>query len=1177
MINGETIGCAIVTCNRPDSFLKLYKSIPKDKIDYFIVVNDGEYCAIFNDIKVDEIIHHETSKSIIASKNDALSRFVEYGTDHVFLIEDNVYVTKDTVFDEYVKASKISGIEHFNYSQQGVANKIGKAMVPNPKAVLGYKDIKIPLYGNLVGAFSYYSKRCLESVGLMDSRYKSALGHADHVCNIIKAELHPPYRYFADIENSWQFFGEEKLAQDDANVLEKESPKQDDEAEVNVFSEKHSFAPKKVPDVGLIGATHAIKALMLKADLIGTDEEFYRSVKIERKSEFDNIGADAALKFWLSRRAPTVLSLKVVEKSLQENSGGPRFGIFVLDRDGNINKIIETLQSLNDCFYQNFDIAVLSPLDLPKDSGSDGLRFIRSEADFINDANREVVNTHCDWVLTVQAGEIFTQFGLLTLAQEIITVPDCQAVYADNLYKEANGSLAAAALRPAFSLDYFLSYPEVMATHWLMKKEKFIELGGFDPAFAQAYEFDLLTRFIENNGLAGIGHVDEALLSIEKPTFCASSEEQTILARHLVARGYEHARVLSLGEGRYRVIYGHEAQPLVSIVIAAKTTQASLERCLESLLSKTSYTRFELLIGADASCPESTVGWLRELKKLALPRLSITVYDESLDTTVIQNQLCREAKGDYVLLLSPDIEITQSSWLDEMLNHALRPEVGIVGAKVLFPTGSVRHAGMILGLRGPVGAVHVGESASASGYMERLVTDQNYSVVSSDCMLVRRSVYEQVEGQDEVVFKAGYADLDLCLKIKTEGYLTVWTPYALLTQWGGDDSRNEDYDRYNSLQAERHALYERWLPLLARDAAYNQNLSLDGFGFELAYEKAREWSKIGTSSLPRLLVHPSDAGGCGHYRHRQPFRAMQEAMLVDGAIVDKAMLSPVELERFDPDVILYQRQFTPQGINQIEEGRYAFSKAFRVIDMDDYYVDVPKKSIHRNAMPKDVEKLIQVVLDRVDRFVASTAPLADAFSKYHRDIRVMPNYLPVDWWGNLKAERRVGPKPRVGWIGGTSHTGDLELLVDVLKELANEVDWIFMGMCPELLRPYIKEFHKPVSIESYPEKMASLNLDLALAPLEQNRFNECKTNLRLLEYGACGFPVICTDIVTFRSGLPVTFVQNETKAWVDAIRMHLSDMDATAKAGDALREAVLRDWMLNGSRLEAWRDAWLPD
>ena len=150
MINGETIGCAIVTYNRPDSFLRLYNSIPKDKVDYFIVVNDGKYHAVFDNIEVDEFVHHEVNKGVGASKNDALSRFIERGIDHVFLIEDDIYITDHAVFEEYIKASKISGIEHLNYSQHGVANKIGKAMLPNPKAILTYRDVKIPLYLSLI-------------------------------------------------------------------------------------------------------------------------------------------------------------------------------------------------------------------------------------------------------------------------------------------------------------------------------------------------------------------------------------------------------------------------------------------------------------------------------------------------------------------------------------------------------------------------------------------------------------------------------------------------------------------------------------------------------------------------------------------------------------------------------------------------------------------------------------------------------------------------------------------------------------------------------------------------------------------------------------------------------------------------------------------------------------------
>ena len=151
------------------------------------------------------------------------------------------------------------------------------------------------------------------------------------------------------------------------------------------------------------------------------------------------------------------------------------------------------------------------------------------------------------------------------------------------------------------------------------------------------------------------------------------------------------------------------------------------------------------------------------------------------------------------------------------------------------------------------------------------------------------------------------------------------------------------------------------------------------------------------------------------------------------------------------------------------------------------------------------------------------------------------------------------------------------MISDVVKDLANEVEWVFMGMCPDVWRPYVQEFHPGVSIERYPAKLASLNLDLALAPLEDNLFNRCKSNLRLLEYGICGFPVICSDIQPYRCDLPVTRVRNRYKEWVDAIRAHLQDLDATSAMGDALQARVRSEWMLKGENLLAWRNAWLPD
>ena len=145
----------------------------------------------------------------------------------------------------------------------------------------------------------------------------------------------------------------------------------------------------------------------------------------------------------------------------------------------------------------------------------------------------------------------------------------------------------------------------------------------------------------------------------------------------------------------------------------------------------------------------------------------------------------------------------------------------------------------------------------------------------------------------------------------------------------------------------------------------------------------------------------------------------------------------------------------------------------------------------------------------------------------------------------------------------------------MVRDLADEVEWVFFGMCPDELRPYVHEYHEGVAIEAYPAKLASLNLDLGLAPLEINLFNECKSNLRLLEYGACGIPVVCTDIRPYQNDFPVTRVRNRYKDWVDAIRMHLSDLEETARLGDALQAKVKQEWMLESLSLESWRDAWL--
>jgi glycosyltransferase involved in cell wall biosynthesis len=173
-------------------------------------------------------------------------------------------------------------------------------------------------------------------------------------------------------------------------------------------------------------------------------------------------------------------------------------------------------------------------------------------------------------------------------------------------------------------------------------------------------------------------------------------------------------------------------------------------------------------------------------------------------------------------------------------------------------------------------------------------------------------------------------------------------------------------------------------------------------------------------------------------------------------------------------------------------------------------------------------------------------------------------------WGGLQRPARTGERIRIGWAGAAQHLGDLRLVQRVVQALAGEVDWVFMGMCPDELRPYVKEFHGFVSYKDYPAKLASLDLDIAIAPLEDNPFNACKSNLRLLEYGAMGWPVVCSDVYPYRTDAPpVLRVPDDDDAWLGALRGLIADAGLRQAQGRALH-----GWMQKNYTLERHAEGW---
>jgi glycosyltransferase involved in cell wall biosynthesis len=241
MINGETIGVGIVTCNRPHLLKKLLDSISYRNDCELIIVNDGDKieCPGYNYY----FHNNETNLGVGKSKNIAFKRLLNLGCDHIFLIEDDIYIKDPSVFEKYIETSKITGIQHLNFSQHGMMNKSWPGGNPNPRVIIDYGKIKLPLYPHCVGAFSYYSKKCLETAGLIDERYYNACEHVDHTLEIIKKGMHPPFWYFADIENSWEYLGDEEWSRENSTISSNHNHNQMMEDADKIFKEKHGHLP----------------------------------------------------------------------------------------------------------------------------------------------------------------------------------------------------------------------------------------------------------------------------------------------------------------------------------------------------------------------------------------------------------------------------------------------------------------------------------------------------------------------------------------------------------------------------------------------------------------------------------------------------------------------------------------------------------------------------------------------------------------------------------------------------------------------------------------------------------------------------------------------------------------------------------------------------------------------
>ncbi len=280
----------------------------------------------------------------------------------------------------------------------------------------------------------------------------------------------------------------------------------------------------------------------------------------------------------------------------------------------------------------------------------------------------------------------------------------------------------------------------------------------------------------------------------------------------------------------YRIRYEICGEPLVSVLVRSGERADKLRRCIESVYGKTSYRNFEVVLIRNKDCPDEISACCRQLQERH-DTLRVVVREGESCASADDNFAAAHAKGDYLLLLSHDTEVISPAWVEELLMFAQRKDVGAAGAKLLAPDGTIRDAGLGLGLMSAVGHLHRGFDGKHQGYMGRLAYAQDLSGVTADCMMIRRDVWEETGGFDET-FRDLLRDADLCLRLRKAGYLIVWTPFAELCE-SGSEHGGGDSAREKAQAADAAADFRtRWAEALAAgDPFLNPNFSRDSEAF----------------------------------------------------------------------------------------------------------------------------------------------------------------------------------------------------------------------------------------------------------------------------------------------------------------------------------------------------------
>ncbi|MCR5623324.1 MAG: glycosyltransferase [Treponema sp.] len=487
---------------------------------------------------------------------------------------------------------------------------------------------------------------------------------------------------------------------------------------------------------------------------------------------------------------------------------------FSLDED------LFTIKSILAQSYQDWELLVSGKNILPQ---LDIVCLSDKRIKYVGLSPEQCINqAEGDYIIYIDNPVMFHPAFLYESSKKICRT-NADLIYADDVYITSlslHGD-SKTAFKPDFSIDYLRSYNYIgscfVFNRNMMDADCFIN--------EKLNSYSLLLRLSEKT--ARIVHIPKILSYYDSQIKNPDKDSDFIaLQKHLSRCNLDATVTEGNVPETYHISYAIIGNPLISILIPSFDHAGTLKKCIDSIIQKTTYKNYEIIIVENNSVERETFSYYENLSNFE--NVHVVTWKECFNFSEINNYGFSFSKGDYIVLLNNDTEIINGNWLGEMLMFAQRKDVGAVGAKLIYPSGKIQHGGVFLGIGGIAGHSHRNYSRDAPGYENRLVTVQNLCAVTGACMMVPRAVFESVGGMTSD-FEVAFNDVDLCMKIRKQGYNVVWTPYASLfhfeSESRGPDNLPQTIERFKS---ERYLFSELWgNELQAGDPFYNPNLTLE--------------------------------------------------------------------------------------------------------------------------------------------------------------------------------------------------------------------------------------------------------------------------------------------------------------------------------------------------------------